>query len=301
MLNLGNASTPTDFIKDASEETFMADVIEASKETPVIVDFWAPWCGPCKTLGPALEAEVNAAGGKVKMVKIDVDQNQMLAQQMRVQSIPAVFAFVDGQPVDGFMGAKSGSEVKEFVAKTIAAGGDGPGDLSEAITAANEMLEQGEITDAAEIFAAVLEQDGKNGEAFSGLIRAQIAAGDGDAAKEMLDTAPADLANLPAVLALKAQLELAQMANETGETAELESKLTANPDDHQTRFDLALAQLGAGNSEAAIETLLELFRRDREWNDAAAKTQLFKIFDSLGPEDALAQNGRRKLSSMIFA
>ncbi|MCL4144588.1 UNVERIFIED_CONTAM: hypothetical protein GTU68_028811 [Idotea baltica] len=279
----------------------MADVIEASKETPVIVDFWAPWCGPCKTLGPALEAEVNAAAGKVKMVKIDVDQNQMLAQQMRVQSIPAVFAFVDGQPVDGFMGAKSGSEIKEFVAKTIAAGGDGPGDLSEAITAANEMLEQGEVTDAAEIFAAVLEQDGKNGEAFSGLIRAQIAAGDADAAQEMLDNAPAELANLPAVLALKAQSELAKMSGETGETADLETKLASDENDHQTRFDLALAHLNADNTELAIDQLLELFRRDREWDDAAAKTQLFKIFDSLGPEDALAQNGAQNYSSYDIA
>jgi putative thioredoxin len=301
MLELGQTQKNDDLIKDVSEATFMEDVIEASKTTPIIVDFWAPWCGPCKTLGPALEAEVNAAGGKVKMVKIDIDQNQELASQMRVQSIPAVFAFVDGQPVDGFMGAKAPSELKEFVAKIAELAGDDTGDLSEAVAAADEMLASGEYLDAAETYAAILGEDPQNGAAFVGLFKSQIGAGEVDAAKEMLDNAPIDLADRPEVIGLRAQLELVEQAAELGETAELHAKIKANPEDHQARYDLALALFTAGSTQEAVDELLTIFRKDREWNEDAARQQLFKFFDSLGAEDPITLAGRRQLASMVFA
>lgn len=301
MLELGQTQKNDDLIKDVSEATFMEDVIEASKTTPIIVDFWAPWCGPCKTLGPALEAEVNAAGGKVKMVKIDIDQNQELASQMRVQSIPAVFAFVDGQPVDGFTGAKAPSELKEFVSKIAELAGDDTGDLSEAIAAADEMLASGEYLDAAETYAAILGEDPQNGAAFVGLFKSQMGAGEVNAAKEMLDNAPIDLADRPEVIGLRAQLELVEQAAELGETAEFHAKIKADPEDHQARYDLALALFTAGSTQEAVDELLTIFRKDREWNEDAARQQLFKFFDSLGAEDPITLAGRRQLASMVFA
>lgn len=303
MIELGQSQSPqaaaADLIKDSTDQTFMTDVVDASQDVPVIVDFWAPWCGPCKTLGPQLEAAVQAAGGKVRMVKVNVDENQGVAAQLRVQSIPTVYAFWQGQPVDGFQGAVPQSQITEFVNKLASLAGDGG--LSEALEAAEEMLGQGAVTDAAQTFAAILGEDPQNAAAMGGLARAHIAMGQLDQAEALLNNAPAEIAGKPEIEAARAQIELARQAEDAGPIAELAAAVEANPADHQARFEYANALHASGMVEEAVEQLLELFRRDREWNDGAAKAQLFKIFDALKPQDPIALNGRRKLSSMIFA
>ena len=301
MLELNQPNAEKIHVKDVNEETFMDDVIEASKNSPIVVDFWAPWCGPCKTLGPALEAEVKATNGKIKMVKIDIDQNQNLASQMRIQSIPAVFAFVDGQPIDGFMGAKAPSELKSFIDKLLEKVTDDDGDLSEALAVANEMLNAKEFNDAAETFEAILGEDPESALAFIGLFNAKMGAKKINDAKTMLEEIPEALKNKSEILALQAQIDLSNQAEGVGEINDLRSTLTNDENNHQARFDLALALFTKGETSEAIQELLTIFKVDQEWNDDAARQQLFKFFDILGSENPITLSGRRQLASMLFA
>lgn len=291
----------TDLIKDGSEITFMEDVIAPSDLTPVIVDFWAPWCGPCKTLGPALEAAVTAAKGAVKMVKINVDENQGLAAQLRIQSIPTVYAFHKGQPVDGFQGNIAASDIKRFVEKLAALGPAPDNGLADAIEAAEAMLAEGAHDDAIETFTAILEEEPENAVAYAGLIRARLAAGNLDLAETLITTAPDGVMKSKEVEATRAQLALARQAAAAGPVDDLRAALAADPSNRQTIFDLAAALLATDQTEEAISTLLDLFKLDRDWNDGAARRQLFTIFDALSPKDPLVLAGRRRLSSMIFA
>jgi putative thioredoxin len=302
-LNPTGAATPAgDLIKDSSEATFMADVVEASQSVPIIVDFWAPWCGPCKQLTPALEAAITEAKGAVKLVKVNVDENQAIAAQLRVQSIPTVYAFWKGQPIDAFQGALPASELKAFIDRAIeASGGAADGGLSEALEAAEQMLGEGAAADAAQVFSAVLQEDPQNAAAYGGLARAYLELDQAEQAEGILASAPQDLAEAPEIEAARAQIALAKQAADAGPVADLRSAVEANPEDHQSRYDLAQALYAAGEGEEAIDQCLEIIRRDRERNDGAAKAQLFTIFDALKPNDPLVLNGRRKLSSMIFA
>ena len=295
----GAAADAQDLIKDTDTQNFQADVLDASMDVPVIVDFWAPWCGPCKQLGPLLEKLVTEARGKVKLVKLNVDENQALAQQFRVQSIPAVFAFFGGRPVDGFVGALPESQLRQFIDKLGQAGGPSP--IDEAVAQAKAALNDGNAEEAAGIFAAVLKEDPSNIAAAAGLARAAVALGEVAQARQILSQIPTEHAGNADVEAAYSAVELAEQAADAGDARELEAVVAENPDDHQARYDLAVALYTGGKNEAAIENLLEIIRRDREWNDDEARKQLLKIFEALGPTHPDTVKGRRGLSSILFS
>ena len=291
-----------DLIKDVNEDTFMTDVVEASQEVPVIVDFWAPWCGPCKTLGPMLEKAVLASKGAVRMVKVNIDDNQAIAAQLRVQSIPTVFAFHKGQPIDGFQGALPNSEIDAFVGKVVETGGvDGSGGLSDALDSAEEMLAEGAAGDAAQVFSAIIEEDNQNVKAYSGLARAKLSLDDIEGAEAVLNGVPAEISENSEIEAVFARIALARQMLAVGPLLELEAAVSSDPADNKARFEYSQALYAADKLAEAVAQLLELFRNDPDWNDGAAKVQLFTIFDALEANDPIVLNGRRKLSSMIFA
>ena len=296
----GAAAPLTDLIKESNTQNFMRDVIDPSRQQPVIVDFWAPWCGPCKQLGPALEKVVKQANGKVRMVKINIDENPQLAQQMRIQSIPAVYAFVNGQPVDGFMGALPESQLKQFVDRL---GGQGSmaEEIEAALTDARAAFDAGDLPTAAQIFAQVLQADRENIGAIAGLVRCQIAAGDLENAQATLALVPPAKANDPEILSITAQLELALNPVDLSEIGQLKTRIERDSDDFQARLDLAVLLNGAGERAEATDQLIYVIRKLRNWNDEAARKQLVKLFEAWGPKDEFTLAGRRKLSSVLFS
>ncbi len=299
MLQSGDAAAQPSVVKDTTTQTFVKDVIEESKRQPVLVDFWAEWCGPCKQLAPVLEKVVRASKGKVKLVKMDIDKHPSIPGQLGIQSIPAVFAFVNGQPIDGFLGALPESQVTAFVERLTKdrLGGE----EKDLLKAADEALAQGDAAGAADLYARVLAQESTNVPALAGLARSYVRTGAIEQAKQTLALVPEAKRNDAAVAAARAALEVAEQAKSVGPVSDLEKKVAANPLDHQARFDLAVALNSKGRRAEAVDHLLEIVRRDRKWNDDGARKQLVQFFDAWGPTDEATVNGRKRLSSILFS
>jgi putative thioredoxin len=298
ILNSGAATSDADFVKNTTTKDFMHDVIDASREVPVLVDFWAPWCGPCRQLTPILEKAVRAAKGAIRLVKLNIDDHPQIPGQMGVQSIPAVFAFQDGRPVDGFMGALPESRVTAFIARLI---GDTVDDVAADVEAAEAALASGDLNTAAQLFGEVLQQDRENVQSLAGLAKCYIKTGDLARAEQTLALVPPAKAEAAPVASARAALELARKAGEAGDVESLRAKLAAEPKDPQIRFDLALALNAKGDRNGALEELLLLVAKHRTWNDDAARKQLLQLFDAWGPTDAATVSGRQRLSSLLFA
>ncbi|MBZ9773042.1 thioredoxin [Mesorhizobium sp. CO1-1-8] len=298
---LGDApAAPADAIKDTTTAAFAADVIQESRRQPVLVDFWAPWCGPCKQLTPQLEKAVKAAGGRVKLVKMNIDDHPSIAGQLGIQSIPAVIAFKDGQPVDGFMGAIPESQISEFITK-VGGKGNGAPPVAEALAAATEAREAGDMQTAADIYDAILAQAPETIEAIAGLGELLFDAGDTEGAEALLATAPEAKKDAPPLAALRARMAVAAQAAALGNPAEFERRLAENPKDHQARFDLAMIQNANGDRTAAADNLLAIIKADRAWNEDGARTQLLQLFEAWGMTDEATLAARRKLSALLFS
>ena len=296
------APSGSPYIKDASLTTFAADVLDASMDVPVIVDFWAPWCGPCKQLGPALERLVNEAKGAVRLVKVNIDENPEIAQQLRIQSIPTVYAFRNGQPIDGFMGAIPDSQLRQFVQGLMGPGGEpAEGGIEEALALASEALAKRDLATAAQLFGHILQEDPGNPKAVAGLARCYLESGDVDRAKKTIGLVRPDGLADEAIRAVEAEVALKETAQAAGDLGPLRAKVESNAADLQARFDLALALDGKGSREEAIGELLEIVKRDRKWNEEAARKQLVTLFEAMGPTDPRTIEARRKLSSILFS